>query len=256
MSYSRLPAPAHALLGVLYSILVLPFCCLSLLCAFPASCGRRCIARVCLDPVTMARSRLPLVLRESDQPIIFFDGAGFAIGFSLGVLRWIMGLGLDTSKWNIVSISAGNIAALFLLLDMDPREQMEVHYEEFVLAMRDSSPSLGICGNLSTLGKFLHHILPADAHVRASGRLHVVVSHFPAMHFKFLSRFSCNEELIQAVICSCALPGFVYRPRAHCWPGSSGCYLDAGLTNRATPLDEVSCARKQSPFGARRDFFE
>eukprot|EP00291_Cryptomonas_curvata_P010451 CAMPEP_0172200958 /NCGR_PEP_ID=MMETSP1050-20130122/29675_1 /TAXON_ID=233186 /ORGANISM="Cryptomonas curvata, Strain CCAP979/52" /LENGTH=383 /DNA_ID=CAMNT_0012878435 /DNA_START=194 /DNA_END=1345 /DNA_ORIENTATION=- len=85
--------------------------------------------------------------------------------------------------------------------------------------------------------RVLETMLDSNAHVRATGRYHVLVSRYPWLGFRVINSFRSKAELIDAVVSSMSLPGFVYRPQVSCYPGWRGLWLDPGLQNVITPLD-------------------
>uniref|UniRef100_A0A3B4B1S4 PNPLA domain-containing protein n=1 Tax=Periophthalmus magnuspinnatus TaxID=409849 RepID=A0A3B4B1S4_9GOBI len=62
---------------------------------------------------------------------------------------------------------------------------------------------------------FLVRTLPVDAYVHASGRLFISVTRVPDRKNQLLSEFNSNEELIQALICSCFVPFYcgIFPPK-------------------------------------------
>jgi len=69
----------------------------------------------------------------------------------------------------------------------------------------------GLMGNLSWLRDFLLKTCPEDAYRRMRDKHIVVIGKWPGQ-IELLSNFNSNEEYIDAIICSCAIPGFVWRP--------------------------------------------
>lgn len=77
--------------------------------------------------------------------------------------------------------------------------------------------------------------LPPDAHLRASGRLHVSVTRMKDMSNVMISKWNSREELIQTLRCSCFIVGFSgMRPPML----NNDWYIDGGYTNRQ-PLDNT-----------------
>lgn len=168
-------------------------------------------------------------------PKLFFDGAGWAFNFNLGVARYLLER-FDLSSCPLYGISAGNFACLCILFKIDPMDMLQEHFEGILRDM-SSRPMFGFCDNLEPVAKFLRSWLPHNAHELASGRLHVAISSWPSLGMRFISQFKNNEELIDAIVASCSFPGFVAKPRVSCHDGWSGCWYDAGLQNMVTPID-------------------
>ena len=90
--------------------------------------------------------------------------------------------------------------------------------------------------------------LPADAAAQVSGRLHVSLTDM-RFNNQLVSEFTNQEELVDALTCSCFIPAFSgYRgPR---YRGRR--YLDGGLTNTLPILDAATV--RVSPFsGAHKE---
>ena len=54
----------------------------------------------------------------------------------------------------------------------------------------------------------LERVLPEDAHERLSGRLTVSLTHGRSMKNVLVDEFDSRADLIDAVVCSCFIPGF------------------------------------------------
>ncbi|KAJ8249713.1 hypothetical protein COCON_G00229290 [Conger conger] len=82
----------------------------------------------------------------------------------------------------------------------------------------------------------LNRDLPADAHVRASGRLCVSLTRMSDGQNVLLSEFATRQELIQALVCSCFVPGyFGLIP-----PSFRGVrYMDGALSNNQPQYQRV-----------------
>ncbi|XP_037622418.1 patatin-like phospholipase domain-containing protein 2 [Sebastes umbrosus] len=91
--------------------------------------------------------------------------------------------------------------------------------------------------------------LPADAHLRASGRLCVSLTRLADGRNVLVSEFDSREELIQALMCSCFFPvycGFIP-------PSYRGVhYMDGALSNNM-PLMEQRNTIAMAPFSGESD---
>ena len=54
----------------------------------------------------------------------------------------------------------------------------------------------------------LERLLPPDAHERLSGRLTVSLTHMASRRNVLVDSFDSRADLIDAVVCSCFIPGF------------------------------------------------
>ncbi|XP_042871177.1 uncharacterized protein LOC122252655 isoform X2 [Penaeus japonicus] len=81
--------------------------------------------------------------------------------------------------------------------------------------------------------------LPEDAHIRASGRVFLSLTRVSSLTNEIVSEFNSRDELIQALICCCFLPGLsgytvpTFRGRR---------YIDGGLTNNNPLKNEETLA--------------
>lgn len=68
----------------------------------------------------------------------------------------------------------------------------------------------------------------------------MVISSWPFLGFRDLNEFSSKTELVDAVVCSCALLGFVWKPICM-WHHRNwrGCWVDAAYQNILTPIDDI-----------------
>jgi len=72
-------------------------------------------------------------------------------------------------------------------------------------------------------------MLPMNAHIKATANhFYASVSCFPFGNVRWIGEFSSRDELIEAVLVSCSLPGVVsWRPRIVCYKGWSGLRYDS-----------------------------
>jgi hypothetical protein len=162
---------------------------------------------------------------------IFFDGAGWAFPFSLGVSKFIME-NYDVPRSKIYAISAGNIAAICLLLNKDPSNEIRRHYGALrrqTLYSHFRQPLCGYCNTLQNIRSIIEKLVPDDIHVLASGRYHAVVTPWPLLGLRFISSFSSKREFVDAVLASMAVPPFVFRPLVSRHAGWPGLWVDGGL---------------------------
>jgi hypothetical protein len=137
----------------------------------------RLVALACnlLDPVPA------LPPRQKNRPRIYFDGAGHSFGFMLGVARHLVAT-YDLSSAQVFAASAGNLAAILLILESDPSAVVRDQFPGFLEAiLRDPlcQPLGGYCKQLDSARALLDRWLPHDIHVLASGRLHVLINSWP-----------------------------------------------------------------------------
>ncbi|XP_036375623.1 patatin-like phospholipase domain-containing protein 2 [Megalops cyprinoides] len=102
---------------------------------------------------------------------------------------------------------------------------------------------------VKTVRDSLNRDLPADAHLRASGRLCVSLTRVRDGENVLVTEFASREELIQALVCSCFIP--VYSGVIP--PSFRGVrYVDGALSNNL-PLHELRNSITVSPFSGESD---
>jgi len=85
------------------------------------------------------------------RPRIFFDGSGWGFGFALGAARHMYQQFDFKDQVEVIGVSAGNVAAICLLLGKDPWELVQELYPRFrrrVMCRACSRPLIGFCSRL------------------------------------------------------------------------------------------------------------
>lgn len=91
-------------------------------------------------------------------------------------------------------------------------------------------------------------ILPQDAHIKVSGKLHISLTRVRDGHNVIVSHFETREDLLQALLASAFIPffsGFV-PPKYH-----GVRYMDGGFSDNLPSLDENTIT--VSPFCGESD---
>ncbi|XP_016985558.1 1-acylglycerol-3-phosphate O-acyltransferase PNPLA3 [Drosophila rhopaloa] len=139
---------------------------------------------------------------------ISFAGCGFLGIYYVGVAYCLRQHAPQLLLEKIAGSSAGALAACCLVCDL-PLECMAGDFLRIVHQIRRHA--LGAFSPWFNLPECLlegmHRSLPADAHRRASGRLHVSVTRVSDRRNVIISEFSSRQELLQALMCSCFIPG-------------------------------------------------
>ncbi|CAB1349103.1 unnamed protein product, partial [Coregonus sp. 'balchen'] len=100
--------------------------------------------------------------------------------------------------------------------------------------------------------RLLSRSLLDDAHIRASGRLAVVITRIPDGQNTVVSEFTSREDVVQALLCSCFIPGYHgIQP-----PSYKGVhYVDGGLSSiQPTHSSPYGQTLTVSPFAGKADF--
>ena len=126
-------------------------------------------------------------VRTPRRPRILFDGAAWGFPFALGATQHLLGAYDLSGSAEVFGVSAGNLAAIFFMLNTDPWEAARVYYPEFrqtILCSPWANPLMGYCGRLGSVRCLLEKMVPEDFHTRVSGRYHIVVNSWPAMQIR------------------------------------------------------------------------
>lgn len=107
------------------------------------------------------------------------------------------------------------------------------------------SPSFNI---QTCLLEGLQKFLPPDAHELVSGKLHVSLTRVYDGKNVIVSQFNSREDLLQALLCACFIPGFsgILPPRFH-----GVRYMDGAFSDNLPILDENTVT--VSPFCGESD---
>ncbi|XP_041760199.2 patatin-like phospholipase domain-containing protein 2, partial [Coregonus clupeaformis] len=212
-----------------------------------------------MSPSRSAKAPLSNGQSISDQsaaaPLsISFSGSGFLATYQLGVAQSM----LDRSPWvlqaapKVMGASAGSLVAAAVVcgssLDMVRDEMLR-----FARQLRGSVLGpLHPAGNVSVwIERMLRRLLPADAHIRASGRLAIAMTRIPDGQNTMVSKFTSREEVVQALLCGCFVPGYCgIQP-----PSYKGVhYVDGGFSSiQPTNSCPIGHTLTVSPFAGETD---
>lgn len=178
-----------------------------------------------------------------------FAGCGFLGIYHVGVAvcfkKYAPHLLLD----KISGASVGALAATCLLCDM-PLGEMTSDFFRIVNEARSHSlgpfsPSFNI---QTCLLEGLQKFLPPNANELVSGRLHISLTRVYDGKNVIVSKFNSREELLEALLCACFIPGFsgLLPPR---FQGVR--YMDGAFSDNLPVLDENTIT--VSPFCGESD---
>uniref|UniRef100_A0A182QLC8 triacylglycerol lipase n=1 Tax=Anopheles farauti TaxID=69004 RepID=A0A182QLC8_9DIPT len=178
-----------------------------------------------------------------------FAGCGFLGIYHVGVAVAFKKYAPHLLLHRISGASAGALAACCLLCDM-PLGEMTSDFFRVVNEAR--SHSLGPFSprfNIQTcLLEGLQKFLPADAHERVNGKLHISLTRVYDGKNVIVSQFNSREDLLQALLCACFIPVFsgLLPPRFH-----GVRYMDGAFSDNLPTLDENTVT--VSPFCGESD---
>ncbi|KAJ7557319.1 hypothetical protein O6H91_05G121800 [Diphasiastrum complanatum] len=159
-----------------------------------------------------------------------FSAAGFLFPYYLGATHCLMQHGYITENTPLAGASAGAIACGAIVGGIPIHEALKATK----LLAQD-------CRTYGTLFKvrdilrvYFNRYLPPDAYLRANGRMRVAITQvFRSPKGILVDHFTSNEDLINAVLASCFIPGFVAARPCTLFRGSF--VIDGGLTYFTPP---------------------
>ncbi|XP_066973761.1 1-acylglycerol-3-phosphate O-acyltransferase Pnpla3-like isoform X1 [Macrobrachium rosenbergii] len=165
-----------------------------------------------------------------------FAGCGFLGIYHVGVAACLKKYAPNLLVNKISGASAGALAAVCLLCDSPlgtiTSSVLKTATEARSRTLGPFSPTFNV---EKLLREGLLSVLPDDAHKIVSGKLFISVTRVSDGKNILLSQFDSREELIQAILCSCFIPGFSgWLPTRFCGVR----YVDGGFTDNLPILDE------------------
>jgi len=185
-----------------------------------------------LKPKTKCYENTSSTIHVGQSPrSISFAGCGFLGVYHIGVASCLKkhakNLVNDFDK--IFGCSAGSLIGAMLLIDYDIGEVCE---QTMNIVTKARSGFLGAFNPSFRLNNLLlnnlREKLPTDAHLKATGRLHVSLTRIPDGRNVIVSDFASRDELIQVLLCSCFVPLYsgLMPPKYR-----GVYYIDGGLSN-------------------------
>jgi predicted acylesterase/phospholipase RssA len=156
-----------------------------------------------------------------------FSAGGLLFPYYVGVSEALRSAGVLTDATHVAGASAGSLIAAAIVARVPTPVLLD--------ALHELSAELRLSGTRGRLRAAVEHtldkILPPDAHLQLSGRLHVAVTRLDGVRPTplLLSEFHSSEDLRDALLASCHIPWYMnnrfatrYRDR---W------CLDGGVTD-------------------------
>ncbi|XP_055384251.1 1-acylglycerol-3-phosphate O-acyltransferase Pnpla3 isoform X2 [Condylostylus longicornis] len=178
-----------------------------------------------------------------------FAGCGFLGIYHVGVAVCFKKYAPHLLLEKIGGASAGALAACCLLCDLPLGEMTSDFFRVVNEARKHSLGPFSPSFNIQTcLFEGLQKHLPDDAHKRVSGRLHISLTRVYDGKNVIVSQFNSREDLLQALLCACFIPGFsgILPPRFH-----GVRYMDGAFSDNLPILDENTIT--VSPFCGESD---
>lgn len=178
-----------------------------------------------------------------------FAGCGFLGIYHVGVAVCFKNYAPHLLLEKIGGASAGSLAACCLLCDLPLGSMTSDFFRVVNEARRHSLGPFSPSFNIQTcLLEGLQKHLPEDAHMRVNGRLHISLTSVYDGQNVIISQFESREEVLQALLCACFIPGFsgILPPK---FRGVR--YMDGAFSNNLPILDENTIT--VSPFCGESD---
>ncbi|XP_019755316.2 1-acylglycerol-3-phosphate O-acyltransferase Pnpla3 isoform X2 [Dendroctonus ponderosae] len=178
-----------------------------------------------------------------------FAGCGFLGIYHIGVACCFRKYAPHLLLNKISGASAGAIAACCLLLDLPLGETtsdiLRLATEARKKSLGPFNPSFNIH---RLLMEGLEKFLPADAHIRVSGKLHISLTRVCDGQNVIVTQYDTRDELIQALLASSFIPIFsgLLPPKF-----KNTRYMDGGYSDNLPTLDENTIT--VSPFCGESD---
>ncbi|KAG7472143.1 hypothetical protein MATL_G00105470 [Megalops atlanticus] len=183
---------------------------------------------------------------------ISFSGSGFLAVYQLGVAQCLLDVAPEVLQGapEVYGASAGSLAAAAVVCGTNMgrvRDEMI----KFTKVSRGHilGPLHPSVDTFKWIEQVLRRVLPDNAHLLASGRLHVSTTRIPDGKNILISEFESKEDVVQALLCSCFLPMYCgLMP-----PSYKGVhYIDGGFTS-IQPTHDSHRTLTVSPFAGDVD---
>ncbi|VDO60426.1 unnamed protein product [Heligmosomoides polygyrus] len=178
-----------------------------------------------------------------------FSGCGFLCIYHAGVAAAIKEYAPHLAQNKISGASAGAIVAAGLLTNVCISQATSTILKIVTQARSRALGPLHPAFKLLTLTRIeMERILPPDAYKICSGRLQISLTRWRDNQNVVVTEYASNEELIDAIICSCFIPIYcgitppMYRGEA---------YIDGGFTDNQPSYDDHTVT--VSPFSGESD---
>jgi len=147
--------------------------------------------------------------RSARGSLLSFKGDGIFFWWQAGAVTALSKL-VDFSQVPCVGASAGALAASLAACECDMDAALECALSKSRRAgvfERGPWGLYGIWGGI--IRSWLYELLPADAHHKCSGRVHIMMRECPSLQLRSVSDFSSLDDLISANLASVHVPLFI-----------------------------------------------
>jgi hypothetical protein len=154
-----------------------------------------------------------------------FSGAGFLFPYFAGVCSSLVQLGIIKNGSHLAGASAGSLMAANVNSGMSPEKGLEG-----CLAFAADCRENGSKGRLKqALRSYLDSIMPADAHIQASGNTYVAVTQAVPLKSRLVSHWDTRDEFLDCLVASCHLPRYSDKNLTSNFHGKG--HMDGGVLN-------------------------
>jgi hypothetical protein len=195
-----------------------------------------------LNPLYLWERREKDVLAEQDikftSPGFSFSAAGLLFPYHLGVCQCLIQEGYITETTPLAGSSAGALVCAVVGGGVSMYDALQAT-KELALDCRTNGTAfrLGV-----VLRNFLEKFLPEDCHTKVNGRIRVAVTQvFRRPRGLLVDFFDSREDLINALLTSCFIPGYL-APRPATLFRNRIC-IDGGITMFMPPTAATQTVR-------------
>uniref|UniRef100_A0AC34QBH2 PNPLA domain-containing protein n=1 Tax=Panagrolaimus sp. JU765 TaxID=591449 RepID=A0AC34QBH2_9BILA len=178
-----------------------------------------------------------------------FSGCGFLCIYHAGVIAAIKEYAPQLTKNKICGASAGAIAAAGIVCNVCISKAVSTILSVITQAHQSMFGPLDTNFHLIELVRVgLDESLPLDAHILCTNKLLISLTRVEDGRNVIVDRYDSRDELIQAILCSCFIPGFCgFVPPT--FRGEQ--YWDGGMTDNQPVVDSKTIT--VSPFSGESD---
>ncbi len=179
---------------------------------------------------------------HKDEIHMSFAGGAILSFYNVGVATYLMRNAPISKIGTVYGVSGGALCAAWLLCAPSTHTFSlinEQYVSEWEAKVKREGGPRALKNSLSYHRSLLERLLPQDAHINCSGRLHIALTRIRKGRHEVISHFDTRKHLIDLLIAAMSIPGVNCLKPAKV-KGRS--YYDGGLIrNQVVCCDEVIC---------------
>ena len=183
----------------------------------------------------------PPCLHKGDLHLSFAGGAILSF-YNVGVATYLLRHAPIAKIKTLYGVSGGALCAAWLLCASDSHTFSLVNDQyvgEWEAKVKREGGARALRNSLSYHRSLLERLLPQDAHITCSGRLHIALTRIRRGKHEVVSHFESRKHLIDLLIAAMSIPGVNCLKPAKV---NGRSYFDGGLIrNQVVCCDDVVC---------------